>query len=444
MNTTELSNLYLSQQSDITLLQESTDVVWVSVATYLVFFMQAGFAMLEVGSVRHKNAQNILLKNFIDICIATLTWWLLGYGFAFGDSSGDFIGSSKFAGKGFEGTNHYRDWMFQWAFAGTAATIVSGCLAERTKLLAYVIFAFVITTFIYPVVVNWTWGGGWLTELGYVDFAGSGIVHMVGGVAGLVGAMVLGPRINRFDSQNSKEFSPHNVPFVVFGTFILWLGWYGFNCGSTLSAIGDSRFDIAKVGMVTTISAASAGLMSFLLDARYSMVVNNIRKVSVVPSLTNGVLAGLVGITAGCGSVEPYAAFIIGIVSGLIWFHTSRLLVRQKIDDPLDAFAVHGACGAWGVFAVGLFDINDGLFYDGSAQLLGYQIAGILTISLWTGVLSYIVFYILQVKEMLRVSPEEEEQGLDKFEMGGSAYRMNSRISSNNINMTDVNITNPE
>ena len=275
MNTTELSNLYLSQQSDITLLQESTDVVWVSIATYLVFFMQAGFAMLELGSVRHKNAQNILLKNFLDICIATLTWWLLGYGFAFGDSSGDFIGSSKFAGKGFEGTNHYRDWMFQWAFAGTAATIVSGCLAERTKLLAYVIFAFVITTFIYPVVVNWTWGGGWLTELGYVDFAGSGIVHMVGGVAGLVGAMVLGPRINRFDSQNSKEFSPHNVPFVVFGTFILWLGWYGFNCGSTLSAIGDSRFDIAKVGMVTTISAASAGLMSFLLDARYSMIVNN-------------------------------------------------------------------------------------------------------------------------------------------------------------------------
>lgn len=404
-------------------MEDSIDTLWVSNATYLVFLMQLGFALLEVGSVRQKNAQNILLKNFMDICISTLTWWLLGYGLAFGGSSGGFVGYKNFAGTDFENTDHYRNWMFQWAFAGTTATIVSGSLAERTRMTAYIIFAIFITSIIYPLVVNWTWGGGWLTELGYVDFAGSSIVHMVGGIAGLIGAKFVGPRKNRFHTNHKNNFQPHNIPFVVFGAFILWFGWYGFNCGSTLAITGDNKFLVSKIGMVTTISAASGGLTSFLVDARNSRKMKK-NVVHVVPALTNGILAGLVGITAGCASVEPYAGFIIGSLSGILCFYVSEWVKKAKIDDPLDAFAVHGFCGMFGTLMVGFFDTNGGLFYSGMGWLLGYQIAGILSIGLWTVFFSSIAFGLMKKMNMLRVSEKEEEEGLDKFEMGSSAYEI--------------------
>ena len=405
-----------------TQLTESLDSMWISMSTYLVFLMQAGFAFLEAGSVREKNVQNILIKNMLDICGCTVVWWLVGYAFAYGDSAGLFIGSSKFATADFEGTTEYRDWLFQWAFAGTAATIVSGSLAERTHILAYISYALFITTFIYPIIVHWTWGGGWLADQGYLDFAGSGIVHLVGGVAGIVGSYIVGARLGRFDPNRSQEFKPHNVPMVVLGTLLLWFGWYGFNCGSTLSATSDNSVLISKIGVNTTLAAATAGLVCFANHA-----INNINKRNMynISPLTNGILAGLVSITAACNNVAPFSAFIIGIIGGLVYTFFSNLLVKFKIDDPLDAFPVHAGCGIWGVIAVGLFDQSSGLFYGHGFKQLGVQLLAILCISLWTAILSALVFLLLKKYQILRISQAEEEQGMDRAEHGGTAYHFN-------------------
>ena len=399
------------------------DTVWISMSTYLVFLMQAGFAFLEAGCVREKSVQNILIKNVLDICACTLVWWFVGYGFAYGDDKGNFIGESKFASEGFDGTNEYRDWMFQWAFAGTAATIVSGCLAERTQIIAYLIFSIFITAFIYPLVVHWTWGGGWLADRGYTDFAGSGIVHLVGGVAGLVGCKIVGPRLNRFNNENQDEFKPHNVPMVVLGTLILWFGWYGFNCGSTLSATGENEQLIGKVGQNTTLAAAAGGLICFIIHAIRHKGTKDRYNIS---PLTNGILAGLVSITAGCNGVEPYGALLIGIIGGFVYYIISNLLIKFKLDDPLDAFAVHGGSGAWGVIAVSFFDKSKGIFYGHSTDLLGEQLLGVFVISLWTFFGTVIIFGLLNNFNLLRISVEEEEKGIDNVEHGGQAYHITS------------------
>ena len=399
-------------------LSQNIDSLWIGVAAILVFWMQAGFAMLESGSVRSKNSQNILFKNFIDVCITTILWWLFGYGMAYG--TGDFIGTDKFNTYGYTSTD-YRDWLFQWAFAGTTMTIVSGCMAERTTIHGYMILTVIMNLLIYPWIVHWTWGGDWLFEGGFTDFAGSGIVHLTGGISGLVATLVLGKRIGRFeDNVNQNKFRPHNMPQIALGTFILWMGWYGFNGGSVLAIGGENEQSVFIVMMNTTICAVASGITVSLVNGGLNFKGNNMYDLGL---LCNGILAGLVSITAGCDGVTDYGACIIGIIGGLIYKASSDLLQKLKIDDPIDAFPVHGMCGIWGVLAVGFFNKDNGIFYGGNGKLLGWQIAGVLAIIGWAGLFTFLTTYGLNYFNLLRISETEEEQGLDLSQHGEAAYK---------------------
>ena len=424
--------------------EDSLDSMWILMSGFLVFFMQTGFAMLEVGSVRSRSAQNILLKNIVDVSLGSLLWWLLGYGFAYGKSAGGFIGGEGgygFASFGFDTTkNSYRDWFFQWAFSTTAATIVSGALAERTKFFAYFIYSCFMTAIIYPVVVHWTWGGGWLAGLGYYDFAGSGIVHMVGGMMGLIGAVITKERLGRFDENRLEEFRPHNVPLAILGTLILWFGWYGFNCGSTLSFIGENVNTASLVAVNTSIAATTGGLIVLLVQSladKYGKKKNHTH-FSVV-AMINGILAGLVAITAPCGNVTPWASFIIGLVGGLLYVGFSEMVNKVKVDDPLDAFAVHYGAGLWGVLSVGLFDKTNGAFYGAGGRQFGIQLLGCVVITAWTGAWSGAIFGLLKQCKILRITKEEELKGIDNVEHGGNAYHINEPIQSKKeVNNLDV------
>lgn len=432
--------------------EKEIDTMYLLFCGALVILMQAGFAMLEAGSVKSMNVRNVLFKNLADACIGGTFFWFIGYGFAYGGNGDNgFIGDSSDGGKKsfafrvndrspsteYETAVDSYSWItffFQYAFAAAATTIVSGAVAGRTKLVAYLTYSVFITGFVYPVVVHWVWDyEGWISafneddtfEGGMIDFAGSGVVHMTGGVAALVGAIAVGPRKGRFDSSMpSTAFNAHSAPLQVLGTFILWFGWYGFNCGSTLgiSAAGYATA-AARSAVTTTLAAVASGLSTTLitkaLDGKWDL-----------GAMCNGVLAGLVSITAGCSVVETWAAFIIGIIGGLVCVAASRSLVALGVDDPLDAFAVHGACGAWGCIAVGLFacdaytynlDGHEGIFYGGST-LLGIQLLGVLTEFLWVGSMSGLLFFGLSAAGMLRISDEEEETGLDLNEHEGPAY----------------------
>lgn len=418
------------------MLESELNTGWILMSAMLVFFMQAGFAMLEVGSVRSKNAQNILLKNVLDVCVSGLSWMLLGFGFAFGESSGNFIGSSKFGTV--MKTDDYANCFFQWAFASTAATIVSGSLAERTQFNAYVIYSMFITCFLYPVVVHWTWGGGWLTQLGFQDFAGSCIVHTVGGVAGLIGATVMGPRLGRYDPQREHEFKPHNVPSVVLGMFILWFGWYGFNAGSTVSLTGGNNLIASKICVNTTLAAVASGIVSFLLKKRVHGYKNPIYDLN---ALTNGILGGLVSITASCAGVALHSSIIIGAVGGVVYVLSSHLLNKVGIDDPLEAFPVHGACGIWGTIALGLFDETTGSFYVNTSEQLGHQVIGVLAIVGWTGMLSYGLFRGMNICNALRIHEMVEERGMDSYYHGGEAYSITGHDQQNVIRNREFSTT---
>lgn len=395
--------------------------MWISLNTFLIFVMQAGFAMLEAGTIREKNVQGNLVKNLLDVIICTATFFFFGYGFAFGEDVGGFIGNSLFAADGFEGTDNYMLFVFHWCFASTAATIISGSLAERTHIAAYVVTSAFTTAFTYPVVAHWVWGGGWLSELGYLDFAGDGPVHMVGGIAGFVGCLIVGPRKDRFDPAKADEFRPSNAPMVVLGTLLLWFGWYGFNCGSTLAFEND--YSAPKVAMNTTLSAAAGGLMAFFIDY---MGGNRKSKYRIVP-ITNGILAGLVSITGGCDQVTSVGAIIIGCGGGVVLAVVSDLLVKYRVDDPLDATTVHGACGFWGIMSVGLFSQDSGVFYGGDGRQLWVQFIGAASITLWSGGLSGALYLVLKYFNILRTSPSEEESGMDHAACGGSAYSFNSK-----------------
>eukprot|EP00425_Heterocapsa_triquetra_P001072 CAMPEP_0195053704 /NCGR_PEP_ID=MMETSP0448-20130528/2744_1 /TAXON_ID=66468 /ORGANISM="Heterocapsa triquestra, Strain CCMP 448" /LENGTH=458 /DNA_ID=CAMNT_0040083035 /DNA_START=68 /DNA_END=1441 /DNA_ORIENTATION=+ len=357
---------------------------WLIICGALVMFMQAGFAMVESGCCRAKNVQNILMKNLCDVCVGTICWYAFGWTVAYGgpldeDSGTRFISN----GNNFMGTEQYfghefseidengnftelpftaLGWFFQWAFCSAAATIVSGGVAERANFPGYLIYSIFMTTFIYPVIVAWTWGYGWLSagedninDAGFMDFAGSGVVHMTGGVGALVGAICVGPRAGRFESP--EDFQPHSLPLIVLGTFILWFGWYGFNCGSTLGMSDAATGAMAaQVAMNTTLSASMGGITVLIL--RLCLL-----KKYDIGGMCNGILAGLVSITAGCGNVESGSALIIGLLGGFVYQGTSSLLQKLKVDDPIDAFAVHGASGAWGVMAAVFFDWGTGMDY---------------------------------------------------------------------------------
>mmetsp|Transcript_21586 Transcript_21586/g.68188 ORF Transcript_21586/g.68188 Transcript_21586/m.68188 type:complete len:469 (+) Transcript_21586:123-1529(+) len=416
---------------------EAMDTIWMLLAALLVFFMHAGFSLLEAGSVRAKNAQNILAKNLIVVTVGFLCWWAFGFPLALGapEEPNTFAGSTGWFMDGFkDDQTMYRGWFFQGAFCATAATIVSGAMAERTQLKGFVVYTMMMTSVIYPIVVYWGWSGeGWLSNADggpadgppYIDFAGSGIVHMVGGVGALCGCVIVGPRRGRFVAedvepfeagQRPEDFTPHNVPFLVLGTFCLWFGWYGFNPGSTGSMHDKATAVTAgRVAVNTTLAPCAAGLLVFFLRA---IVIPP--RVLDVGGFCNGILAGLVAITAGCASVEPYESVIIGFLGGLIYQGVSMLLRKIKVDDVVDAFAVHGANGLWGILALGFFGSEEmggnGAFHGHGASQLGTQVIAGIVIALWTAAFSIAIFLPLRLAGALRLGDDFQDSGADAVE----------------------------
>ncbi len=398
----------------------SINNVWVLLAAFLVMFMQPGFAMVEAGFTRGKNTANILMKNLMDFSIGALFYWIIGYSIMYGESIAGLFGGLDLAFFSSNGTGDYADYtdlIFQTVFAATAATIVSGAMAERTKFSAYLWFSVAITLIIYPVSGHWKWGGGWLDQLGFQDFAGSTLVHSVGAWVGLMGAAIIGPRLGKYDNGKPKAIPGHNLAMGALGVFILWFGWFGFNPGSQLGAAGTGNaVAIAHIAVTTNLAAAAGAVTAMLTSwARY-------KRPTLSLSL-NGALAGLVAITAGCDAVSPAGAVIIGIMAGFVLIFSVEFFDRVlKIDDPVGAISVHGVCGALGTISVGLFSTSDGLFYGGGAKLLGIQVVGVLAVAAWAMLMGFILFKILKAANGLRVSRVIEEEGLDVYEHGESAY----------------------
>ncbi len=395
---------------------QAIDSLWVVVAASFVFLMQAGFAMVESGFTRAKNAGNIVMKNLMDFAVGSIIYWAFGFAFMFG--IGGFIGKTGFfLNDSFEhlGLNIPLPvfLLFQTVFAATAATIVSGAMAERTKFVSYLIYSAVISFIIYPVIGHWIWGGGWLSKLGFVDFAGSTVVHSVGGWASLVGAAVVGPRIGKYRADGKPNAIPgHNLVIAALGVFILWFGWFGFNPGSTLSVFAPN---LGMIAITTNLSACAGACLA--------MIVSWIKYGKPDVSMTlNGALAGLVGVTAGCASVSAAGAVAIGAIAGVVVIFAVEFFDLIKIDDPVGAVSVHGVCGALGTILVGLFATDGGLFYGGGVKLLGVQALGVLTAFVWTVVTTGILFLTLKYTVGLRVKEEEEVEGLDIHEHTGYAY----------------------
>ena len=409
-----LATLGAAQEVSMAELVSAIDAVWVIVAAILVMFMQPGFALVEAGFTRAKNAGNIIMKNFMDFAVGSLMYWAVGFGLAYGGVSlGGFLAYGDFF---MSNPERSLEWFFQVVFAATAATIVSGAMAERTKFSAYLLYTPFITGFIYPIVTHWVWSGqGWLGNLGYLDFAGSGVVHLVGGAAALAGVIVIGPRLGKYDENGKPLPIPgHSLTLGALGVFILWFGWYGFNAGSTLAAVGA---DIATVAVTTTLAAAAGGLAAMIAGWTYPVY----GKPDVGLTL-NGALAGLVGITAGTADVSNLGAVLIGLVAGVIVVISIVGLERIGIDDPVGAISVHGVVGIWGVLAVGLFAQDGGLFYGGGFTQLGAQALGALAIAAWAFGTSSIVFRLIDRWWGIRVTPAEELAGLDRMEHGADAY----------------------
>lgn len=396
------------------------DTIWVLVATVLVFFMQAGFAMVETGFTRAKNAGNIIMKNIMDFSVGSFVFWLVGFSIMFGVDQGGFIGKiNLFSSGSFEhlGLNipTIAFLMFQTVFCATAATIVSGAMAERTKFISYLAYSLGISAIVYPIVGHWIWGGGFLSKIGFHDFAGSTVVHSLGGWAALIGAWIIGPRIGKYAKDGTpKVIKGHSLTLGALGVFILWFGWFGFNPGSTLS--GTDFNSISHIFLTTNLSAAIAAITT--------MGVSWIRYKKPDVSMTlNGALAGLVAITAGCDIVSPIGAAIIGLISGIVIIFSIEFIDKVlKIDDPVGAVGVHGVSGALGTLMVGLFAINDGLFYGGGFSLLKVQIIGVFSVAVWTLSTSYVLFKAIDLTIGLRVTKKEEHNGLDQEEHGTESY----------------------
>jgi len=390
------------------------DLMWIVICGILVFFMQAGFTLVETGFTRSKNAGNIIMKNIMDLCIGSIGFWAIGYTVMYGESIGALIGKPTLF---FTNSEDMHNLFFQTVFAATAATIVSGAVAGRTKFSTYIIFSFIMTVVIYPISGHWVWQGeGWLTELGFVDFAGSTVVHSVGGWAALVGAILVGPRIGKYTKGKSNAIEGHNLVIGALGVLILWLGWFGFNAGSEFAISGDSANAVAGILITTNLAAAAGALTAmFVTWKKYG-------KPDISMTL-NGALAGLVAITAGCAAVSPVGALIIGIIGGtVVVFSIDTIDKVFKIDDPVGAVSVHGVCGALGTLLVGIFATDGGLLYGGGFSLLGVQAIGVLAIGAWAIGTSFIVLFVLKKTIGLRVSKEEEVDGLDIHEHKANVY----------------------
>ena len=410
----------------------SLDTVWMLLAAMLVFFMQPGFALCEAGFTRSKNTANILFKNFVDFMAGSLFFWFLGFGFMFGSEGAGFIGMPNFGDLSFySGDLPVEGFLiFETVFCATAATIVSGAMAERTKFSMYCIYSIIISLIIYPVEGHWTWGGGWLcndaadsfmmTTMGatFHDFAGSAIVHSVGGVLAFIGAIFLGPRLGKYSKDGKSRAIPgHNLMAAALGVFILWFGWFGFNPGSQLAASGEvNRIAISHVFLTTNLAAAAGGAAT--------MIVTWLKYGKPSLSLTlNGVLAGLVGITAGCDLVSPVGAVVIGLVCGVVLVFSIEFIdTKLHIDDPVGASSVHGVCGIIGTLMTGLLAVDSGVFYGHGFSFFGAQCLGILAIDAWAAITGIILFYSIKKIGGLRVDKRIEEEGLDIYEHGESCY----------------------
>ncbi|MEA5596609.1 ammonium transporter [Rivularia sp. UHCC 0363] len=426
-------------------LKVGLDTVWVVIAAFLVIFMNAGFGMLETGMCRQKNAVNILTKNLIVFALATIAFWVIGFGIMFGDGT-PFLGLNGFFLSGadnspavgetaYQGVFKSLSWagvplsakfLFQLAFAGTAATIVSGAVAERIKFIDFLIFSLLLVGIVYPITGHWIWGGGWLATAGFWDFAGSTVVHSVGGWAALMGAAILGPRIGKYSNGRTNAIPPHNLSIATLGCLILWLGWFGFNPGSTMAADANA---ISHIALTTNLAAAAGGIAACFVAWGYlgkpdlSMIIN-------------GILAGLVGITAPCAWVNLPSAVLIGAIAGVLVVFSVTFFDKIRIDDPVGALSVHLVCGLWGTLAVGLFALGGradglyadgagpkaGLFFGGGIEQLFTQLAGALAVGGMTVLLSTIFWYALKATLGIRVSREEELEGLDIGEHGMEAY----------------------
>lgn len=392
----------------------SVDTIWVLLGAVLVFFMQAGFAMVETGFTRAKNAGNIIMKNLMDFAVGTLVFWFIGFGLMFA-GNGPLVGGLDLFLRGNYASSIPSSAfiIFQTVFCATAATIVSGAMAERTKFSAYLLYSLIISAVIYPISGHWIWGGGWLSQLGFHDFAGSTAVHMVGGVAALVGAKILGPRIGKYDKNGRVRAIPgHNLTLGALGVFILWFCWFGFNGGSTLSMTGDNILTAANIFVTTNIAAAAA--------ATAVMIITWFRYKKPDVSMTlNGALAGLVAITAGCDLVSPEGAVGIGVIAAFVLVFGIEFIEKVlKIDDPVGAIGVHGLCGAAGTILTGVFAVDGGLLYGGGASLLGVQTLGVIAVAAWVGLTMFFIFNIIKKTIGLRVSYAEEMAGLDIMEHG--------------------------
>ncbi|MEO8592298.1 MAG: ammonium transporter [Candidatus Solibacter sp.] len=413
-------------QKSVAAVQKNADIVWTAVAAALVFFMQAGFAMVESGFTRAKNAGNIMMKNLMDFCMGGIAYWAVGFGLMFGVSNG-FVGWSNFL-VSFDNTTvdgqwGYTFWFFQMVFAATAATIVSGAMAERTKFVGYLLYSFVISLVIYPVLGHWVWGnlfnaanlesGAWLAKRGFIDFAGSTVVHSVGGWAALAGAIVVGPRLGRFGKDGKPNAIPgHSLTLAALGVFILYLGWFGFNPGSTTAANGT----LARVAVNT--------LLAGCMGANMALIVSWLKFGKPDISMTlNGVLAGLVAITAPCYTVTPVGSVIIGALAGVLVTYAVLFFDKLKIDDPVGAISVHGVCGAFGTISAALFHEN--LFLGKPYDLMGQlttQLIGVGAAFAWTFITAFLLFKAIAMTIGLRVSAEEEMNGLDLSEHGANSY----------------------
>jgi Amt family ammonium transporter len=415
--------------------QDVANIMWLLLTGFLVFFMQAGFALVESGLTRAKNAVNIMMKNLLDFCFGAVLFWAVGYAVMYSSGDSNYLGFDK--ALAFLGTaNAPTDaagyatsaaWLFQVVFAATAATIVSGAMAERTKLISYIVYSCFISAVVYPISGHWIWGGGWLGDLGMRDFAGSTVVHSVGGWAALAGAIMVGPRLGKYGKNGSVNAIPaHNLPLATLGVFILWFGWYGFNPGSTLAAVAG----ISHIAVTTTLAAATGAIAALIVSWFH------FGKPDLSMTL-NGTLAGLVAITAGCASVSTASAAIIGLIAGALVFYSCLFIERKlKIDDPVGAVSVHAVNGAWGTLAVGLFGqrsidilywaentaIRDGLFFGGGFEQLLIQLAGVATVFVYVFAVMLLIFAFIKMTIGLRVSDAEQLEGLDLGEHGNIAY----------------------
>eukprot|EP00057_Strongylocentrotus_purpuratus_P030534 XP_781954.1 PREDICTED: putative ammonium transporter 1 isoform X1 [Strongylocentrotus purpuratus] len=437
MASNESDLVVMQLQAEFDYLKENTDHFFLVVMSCIIFLMQLGFAFLEAGSVRSKNTTNILLKNMLDVCIGAVAYWGVGYAFAFGKSSNPFIGYRNFF---FEDMvpSDYSHFFFHFVFAATAATIVSGAMAERTEFAAYFMYSSLITGFIYPVVTHWAWSSdGWLgnsgieiadgTYLAFKDFAGSGVVHCVGGTAALVGATILGPRIGRYDANGKLVvIAGHTVPMVSLGGFILFFGFFAFNGGSQGRISGEGDGEVVALAIVNTIISGAFAALTAMICRRVGFSGSYWSLLTTI----NGGLTGMVAICAGCNVVYAWGAAVIGTIAGVTYILWSSAVIRMRIDDPLDAVAVHLGGGFWGVLAVPIFDMNDGILFNIKSRVpwmhFAWNLLGVVAIFVWTALLSFFMFGIFRCLKILRVDPEIEKKGLDIPKHGEPAYPLAS------------------